>query len=281
MRMMSDKEYSNVNTARRAAVSKAWANERNLVMEGKGTRDWSKSQQAEIIATGKCKGYFGHHKCSVSKNPKEAGNKDNIQLLNAKEHIDAHDGNYKNDPHGRYDPELKKVTKYNNNINPEPVIELSNKMAESRKQSSIKKYEFLQKNRTDKIKERAAKRAKSYERRSIKKESNNRNGEKTSKALRASKAHNIKLNSNTKTSKALSSGKIFSTNGKTSVALRGRTSTGKTSGRGGSLGSGSISGGKSGGHGSAGGSGGVGGHSGAGGHSGVGGHNGIGGYGNH
>ena len=32
---MSDKEYSNVNTARRAAVSKAWANERGLVMEGK------------------------------------------------------------------------------------------------------------------------------------------------------------------------------------------------------------------------------------------------------
>ena len=259
---MSEKEYSNINTARRAAVSKAWANERSLVMEGKGTRDWSRSQQAEIVATGKCKGYFGHHKCSVSKNPKEAGNKDNIQFLNSKEHFDAHNGNYKNDPHGRYDPESKKVTEYKDNIKLEPVVDLSQKMAESRKQSLITKYNSLQKDKADKIKENAAKRAQAYEKRSVEKFSNTRNGEKTSKALRASKAHDIKLNasiklgSNTKSSKALSSGKTVSTNGKTSVALGGKTSSGKTSGHGSSLGSGSISGGKSGGHGGAGGHGG-------------------------
>ena len=188
---MSEKEYSNINTARRAAVSKAWANERSLVMDGKGTRDWSRSQQAEIVATGKCKGYFGHHKCSVSKNPKEAGNKDNIQFLNSKEHFDAHNGNYKNDPHGRYDPESKKVTEYKDNIKPEPVVDLSQKMAESRKQSSITKYDSLQKDKADKIKENAAKRAQAYEKRSVEKFSNTRNGEKTSKALRASKAHTV------------------------------------------------------------------------------------------
>ena len=119
---MSEKEYSNINTARRAAVSKAWASERALVMEGKGTRDWSKSQQAEIIATGKCKGYQGHHKFSVSKNPEQAANKDNIQFLNGKEHIDAHEGNYKNDPHGRYNPEAKKIEKLNGKIVAEPFI---------------------------------------------------------------------------------------------------------------------------------------------------------------
>lgn len=267
---MSDKEYSNVNTARRAAVSKAWANERGLVMEGKGTRDWSKSQQAEIVATGKCKGYSGHHKCSVSKNPKEAGNKDNIQFLDGKEHIDAHNGNYKNDPHGRYDPKTKKVTKYDdNNVEPEPIINLSNKMAESRKQSSIKKYDSLQKNKADKAKENAAKRAKSYEKRTVSKKSNSKDGEKSSKALCASKARDSKTNSSSssKTSKALSSGKTTSTNGKTSVALGAKTSSGKASGK-----SGSISGGKSGGHGSTGGHGGKGGHGSSGGHGGHGGH---------
>ena len=93
--------YSNPESARRAAVSKAWANERALVREGKGTRDWSKSQQAEILATGRCKGYIGHHKCSVKNNPELAGEPKNIQFLTFSEHIKAHGNNFKNDPHGR------------------------------------------------------------------------------------------------------------------------------------------------------------------------------------
>lgn len=274
---MSEKEYSNVNTARRAAVAKAWAKERGLVIEGKGTRDWSKSQQAEIVATGKCNGYFGHHKFSVSKNPKEAGNKDNIQLLNREEHINAHNGNYKNDPHGRYDPKTKKVTKYNdNNVEPEPTINLTNKMSESRKLSSIKKYDYVKKNKAEKIKENAANRAKSYEKRSVAKTTNNKNGQKTSKALRASKAHDAKTNSSSKTSKTLSSGKMISTNGKSSVALGGKTSLGKASGKGSS-----ISGGKSRGHGGSGGHEGNGGFSGHGGYGSPGGHGGSGGHGGH
>ena len=227
---MSESTYSNTNTARRAAVSKAWSNERALVLEGKGTRDWSKSEQAEIIATGKCKGYEGHHKCSVKNNPSQAGNEKNIQFVTKSEHIKAHNNNFKNDPQGRYDPKTQKITKYENGkIEPEPIIPLSDKMADSRKQSFIKKFESKQKSKVDSVKENAAKRAQSYEKRKVEKQSiqksrisrNKADATKSSKALRASRS---KANATTSKNISAKSSKVLSVSKSTTTSNSGKTS---------------------------------------------------------
>ena len=279
---MSEREYSNVNTARRAAVSKAWASERGLVLEGKGTRDWTKSQQAEIVATGRCKGYEGHHKCTVKDNPSEAANKDNIQFLNRKEHMDAHNQNFKNDPHGRYDPESGKIVKYDKKIEPEPVKNLTNKMAESRKESAINKYDFMMKSKAEKAKENAAKRAKAYEKRTVEKSTYHTNGVKSSKALRAGKARASRSESGiraSKTSKSLSSDKAYTNSGRTSSVLsQGKSiSSGRSVGVSSAHGKGTANSG----HGSTGGTGGHGGHGSTGGTGGHGGHGSTGGHGGH
>ena len=35
------------------AVKEAWENEKNLVSEGKGTRDWTRDQQKDILELGR------------------------------------------------------------------------------------------------------------------------------------------------------------------------------------------------------------------------------------
>ena len=272
---MSNKETSTA-TARRAAVAKAWANERALILEGKATRNWSKSQQAQIVATGKCKGYYGHHKFSVKNNPAEAGNKDNIQFLNQKEHQKAHNNNFKNDPRGRYDTKTGKVIKdKHDRVTPEPVIELKDRMADSRKVSAQKKYDRLQSEKRAKARE--------YRHRQVNKISldngkskraslskNARDSRSSSQARRGSKTSDIRSNS----SKALGAGRARSPVVARSTSGSKALSAGRSSASGhGGKGAG-IAGGKgaAGGLGGAGGKGGTGGHGGAGGKGGAGGH---------
>lgn len=50
-----------LNNARRRAVLQAWQRERTYVNDGKGTRDWTKEQQKEILSHGSVCGYEGHH----------------------------------------------------------------------------------------------------------------------------------------------------------------------------------------------------------------------------
>ncbi len=79
---------------RQSAINKAWAQERQLVLQGRGTRNWTVSQQEELIRTGKVSGFDGSHMLDASSNPLEAGNPDNIQFLTYEEHIyGAHGGN--------------------------------------------------------------------------------------------------------------------------------------------------------------------------------------------
>ncbi len=261
------KTYSSTNTARRAAVSKAWANERNLVKEGKGTRDWTRSQQAEILATGKCKGYEGNHKFSVKQNPSLAGDEKNIQFLTRSEHLKAHNGNFKNDPKGRYNPDTGKVEKYaDGKPKAEPVNNLTNKMSDSRKESAMKKYDTMQQQKAQKAKARAAERAKNTNRLNVNKETK---GKQMSSEKRAAATR-----SETKTSHALTASRNgtghdagASRGTKTSQALRGSSKSsagaraGKTSGGKSVSGGRSASAGHSGGKGSA--SGGHGGHGGS------------------
>lgn len=123
---MTQEEKKTLNKERQKAVREAWKNEKNLVQQGKGTRNWSESQQKELCTRGAVKGYDGHHMKSVSKYPRYAGNPKNIQFLTEKEHYNAHGGNFKKPTNGYYDPktgtmhnfkgnELKSVPIYNLN----------------------------------------------------------------------------------------------------------------------------------------------------------------------
>lgn len=273
--------YANIDTARRAAVSKAWAQERELVKEGKGTRDWSKSQQAEILATGKCKGFEGHHKFSVKENPELAGEKDNIQFLNKSEHLKAHENNFKTDPKGRYDSETGKLEKYQNGkVKAEPVRNLSNKMAEGRKESSLKKYEETKNIKQAEMKRKAAEKAKNFEKQNVQKQtlvqkntksqktSAREHTTKTSQSLHASRSHtaspSAKPGSRVRTSKALSRSQAAHQSGERSASVShstGKGNTGSPAGGRASAGKGVSTGGhgsSSGGHGGS--SGGHGGH---------------------
>ena len=96
---MSDIAYE-----RRKAVAEAWKKEKEYVLNGKGTRDWSPKEQRELVSKGKVAGYQGHHMKSVDGHNSKAGNPDNIQFLTRKEHLAAHKGNFHNNTNGRYDP---------------------------------------------------------------------------------------------------------------------------------------------------------------------------------
>jgi RHS repeat-associated protein len=88
--------------ARRKAVKDAWALEKELVIKtGRGTRDWTRKELAELKKTGKVKGYEGHHINNVAENPRLAGDASNIKFVKGrKEHLNEHDGNFQNPTSG-------------------------------------------------------------------------------------------------------------------------------------------------------------------------------------
>ena len=89
---------------RSAAVNEAWEQERRLVFQGRGTRDWTVSQQEELIRTGKVSGFDGSHMLDASSNPSVANDPNNIQFLTYEEHIyGAHGGNTRNQTTGWFD----------------------------------------------------------------------------------------------------------------------------------------------------------------------------------
>jgi len=90
-------EVKKLNAARRKAVRDAWKEETKLVESGAdGTRKWTRAELKELKETGKVKGMKGHHINNVKHHPEQAGNPDNIEFLTQKEHLNAHDGNFKN-----------------------------------------------------------------------------------------------------------------------------------------------------------------------------------------
>ena len=81
-----------MQSAREAGVRAAWKAERSLVASGQpGTRNWSRSERAELLSSGKVKGYEGHHINTVKGNPLEmARNPKNIQFVTRAEHVQIH-----------------------------------------------------------------------------------------------------------------------------------------------------------------------------------------------
>lgn len=124
---MTIDEKKRLTSERSRAVRNAWKNEQALVMEGKGTRQWSKSEQKELIENGHITGYEGHHMKSVSEYPEYAGNSKNIQFLTREEHINgAHQGNTQNQTNGYYNTETRSMELFEGNeLKEQPTFELS------------------------------------------------------------------------------------------------------------------------------------------------------------
>lgn len=105
---MTREERLQLNRDRQKAVRDAWAREKELINQGKGTVDWTADQQREIQETGRVKGYEGQHMKSCSQYPVYAKEADNIQLLSHEDHLAAHNcegqqGGYRNPTNGYYD----------------------------------------------------------------------------------------------------------------------------------------------------------------------------------
>ena len=102
---------SSMDSIRQSAVEKAWAAERERVLNGMGTRNWSVSQQAELINTGKVTGFEGSHILSVKDYPQYAGNPENIQFLPTIAHFDGvHERNFRKDTEeGLFDERTGKI----------------------------------------------------------------------------------------------------------------------------------------------------------------------------
>lgn len=118
---------------RNKAIRLAWEKERQLVREGKGTRDWTKEQQKDILDPDKGKAYDengrafeGQHMKSAAEYPEYQGDPDNIQFLTREEHREAHKGSWQNPTNWFYNPETKEYIDFGDN-KPTPceVINLS------------------------------------------------------------------------------------------------------------------------------------------------------------
>ena len=105
---MAEKERS-IEVRRREGVEKAWARERDLVAQGRGTREWTLKEQKQMLKKGSVDGYEGHHMKSVKKHPEYADDPKNIQFLSRKEHQKAHKGNFRNESNGRYSERTQKI----------------------------------------------------------------------------------------------------------------------------------------------------------------------------
>jgi len=118
---------------RNKAIRLAWEREQRLVQEGKGTRNWTKEQQADILNPDKGKAYDnqgrafeGQHMKSAAEHQEYQGEPDNIQFLTREEHLEAHKGSWQNPTNWYYDPVIKEYHDFGEGeIIPCKIIELS------------------------------------------------------------------------------------------------------------------------------------------------------------
>ena len=94
------------------AIRLAWEQEKERVLEGKGTRDWTPEQQKDIVERGKAydadgRAFEGHHMKSAEHNPDYQGEPGNIQFLTHQEHLSAHHENWQTPTNWYYNPVTK------------------------------------------------------------------------------------------------------------------------------------------------------------------------------
>lgn len=143
---MTIDEKKRLTAERSKAVRNAWKNEQALVMEGKGTRQWSKSEQKELIENGHISGYEGHHMKSVSEYPEYAGDSKNIQFLTREEHINgAHQGNTQNQTNGYYNTETRSIEWFEGEeLKEQPTFELSEVTDETYSKTTEQSYNVVE-----------------------------------------------------------------------------------------------------------------------------------------
>ena len=94
------------------AILAAWNKEQELVQDGKGTREWTPQQQQDILEKGKAYdddgiAFQGQHMKSAEKYPEYQGDPENIQFLTRAEHLEAHEGNWRNPTNWYFNPVTK------------------------------------------------------------------------------------------------------------------------------------------------------------------------------
>lgn len=117
------------------AILAAWNKEQELVQEGKGTREWTPKQQQDILEKGKAYdddgvAFQGQHMKSAEMYPEYQGDPGNIQFLIRAEHLEAHNGNWRNPTNWYFNPLTKEKIDFGDGpfipcevINlPEPVV---------------------------------------------------------------------------------------------------------------------------------------------------------------
>lgn len=62
---LTNEEKKRLSNERQNAVRNAWKEEKERVKNGQGTRDWTPSQQRELLQRGAVSGYEGHHMKSI------------------------------------------------------------------------------------------------------------------------------------------------------------------------------------------------------------------------
>ena len=101
---------SNRTSEANKAIAAAWVNEKQLVLDGKGTRNWTPEQQNDILTKGKAygedgKAFEGHHMKSAEAYPEFQGECYNIEFLSRTEHFSAHNGDFKTPTNGYFNPQ--------------------------------------------------------------------------------------------------------------------------------------------------------------------------------
>ena len=135
------------------AILAAWNKEQELVQEGKGTREWTPKQQQDILEKGKAYdedgvAFQGQHMKSAEMYPEYQGDPGNIQFLTRAEHLEAHNGNWRNPTNWYFNPITKEKTDFGDGpfipckiiCLPEPVVKL-NVEVENDKKSNIEAVE--------------------------------------------------------------------------------------------------------------------------------------------
>lgn len=150
------------------AILAAWNKEQELVQEGKGTREWTPKQQQDILEKGKAYdddgvAFQGQHMKSAEMYPEYQGDSGNIQFLTRAEHLEAHNGNWRNPTNWYFNPVTKEKFDFGDGPFipceviklPEPVVIVPNEDSSFKEQKSeekIKSEDVLNQNKeVDKI----------------------------------------------------------------------------------------------------------------------------------
>lgn len=115
-RLKKDPSYTG---SRSVAVRDAWVIEKEDVAYGGNgiTHKFNKEEKKELRNKGSVSGMQGHHEKNVADNPQEQANPDNIGFYTPKEHLEKHNGDFRNSTNGKMFNKEKKLRQTNTKRN--------------------------------------------------------------------------------------------------------------------------------------------------------------------